>query len=245
MHSAKIAFVGGLAVVLSGACNRPADEARDSVPVTRSADETARAQRDRQEQISKLEKRVADVERKYSETNQKVESGKRTATSGLREELHEDVTNVKRAVNDLKTTTPENWWEREEQAMKHTADDVEADVRRLAGKIPPAARSDTTVGTSGESVSTAPFTSRRDRFVAELRMRVDAMERALDDVKARGPQETELDDTRARVKKLREDLDTLRAASPNDWWKVTNERVAESLDRVERSVGRLDDNKRG
>jgi hypothetical protein len=57
--------------------------------------------------------------------------------------------------------------------------------------------------------------------VSELRARVDAMERALDDVKARGAKETEIEDVRARVKKLGEDVDKLRSASADDWWDVT------------------------
>jgi hypothetical protein len=92
-------------------------------------------------------------------------------------------------------------------------------------------------------VSTEPFTSRRDKFVADVRARVDAMQQALDRVKARGAQQTEIDDTRARVKKLGDDVDRLRSASADDWWNVTHARVSEYLDRVEASVKRLDDNR--
>ena len=69
------------------------------------------------------------------------------------------------------------------------------------------------------------------------------MERALDDVKVRGTQETEVEDVRARVKKLGDDVDRLRSASADDWWDVTKARVSEYVDRVEQSVKRLDDNK--
>ena len=99
-------------------------------------------------------------------------------------------------------------------------------------------------GTAGEGVSTAPFTSRRDQFVASLRARVDAMENALDKVKARDARKTELEDTQARVKKLADDLDRLRSASADDWWDVTKARVTDYVDRVENSVDRLDDNKK-
>jgi hypothetical protein len=51
-------------------------------------------------------------------------------------------------------------------------------------------------------VSTEPFTSSRDKFVAEMHAHVDAMKKALDNVKASGPRKTELDDLRARVTKL-------------------------------------------
>ena len=245
MHYGKVMSTGIFALTLAvGACNREAGEsrtatARDETPAT--ADRAAELQRQRADEISRLDTRVAEIEREYTNANEKVVSGKRTATSGLREELKEDVTNVKQAVNDLRTTTPENWWDRHEAAMRRTADDIEVDVSRLAGKVThaPVEKRDAT----GDSPSNAPFTSRRDRFVADLRGRVDAMEQALDKVKTRGAQETEVEDTRARVKKLGEDVDRLRSASAEEWWDVSKTRVTEYLDRVENSVNRLDDNK--
>jgi hypothetical protein len=246
MHYQNMATIGIVALALTaGGCNRDVGESRDTTAReerTPNVDRTAELQRERNEEISRLDKRVADIERDYAQANQKVVSGDRTATAGLREELKEDVTNVKTAVGDLRTTTPENWWDRHEAAMRRTADDIDADVSRLAGKVtptPPQATSRTT----GENVSTEPFTSRRDKFVADLRARVDAMEQALDKVKTRGAQETELEDTRARVKKLGDDVDRLRSASADDWWDMTKARVSEYVDRVEASVKRLDDNK--
>jgi DNA repair exonuclease SbcCD ATPase subunit len=246
MHYGKAATVATIALALAaGACNREASESREPAvrdEPTRNTDRTAELQRERDDEISRLDSRVTEIEREYAEANQKVVSGTRTATAGLREELKEDVTNVKQAVTDLRTTTTENWWNRHEEAMKRTAEDIEQDVRRLAGNLP-AVRPQETAGTTGENVSTAPFTSRRDRLVTELRARVDAMEQALDGVKARAAQETEVEDVRARAKKLGEDLDRLRSAAADDWWDVTKARVTDYVDRVERSVGRLDDNK--
>ena len=46
----------------------------------------------------------------------------------------------------------------------------------------------------------------------------DAMNKALDNVKATGPRKTELDDLHARVNKLDDDLDRLKSASAEDWW---------------------------
>ena len=93
-------------------------------------------------------------------------------------------------------------------------------------------------------MSTEPFTSRRDKFVADLRARIDAMERALEKVKTRGAQETELQaDARTRWKKLGDDVDRLRSVPADDWWDVTKARVSEYVDRLEASVKRLDDNK--
>ena len=238
-------IIGLLAVALTAsACQR--DQPRDETPtaeVSRDADRAAQLQRERDEAIAGLETRVADMEREYAEAKQKVVSGARSATAGLREELNEDVTNVRQAVNDLRSTTADNWWDRHEAAMKRTTEDIEADVRRLAGKIP-AVKPRDAVSTTGETASAAPFTSRRDAFVADVRARVEAMEQALKNVKANGARETELEDTRARVRKLGEDADRLRSADADDWWDVTRARVTEYVDRVEDSVDRLDDDKK-
>ena len=242
MHYPKAATISTVVLTLvAGACNRDVAESRE--PTTRTEpDRAAELQQKRNDDISQLDKRVVEIERDYAEANQKVVSGEKTATAGLREEVKEDVTNVKNAVGDLRTTTPENWWDRHEQAMKRTAGDIEADVQRFAGKTNPK-QPPATTNASGEIVSTEPFTSRRDRFVSELRSRVDAMERAMDGIKAGGAQQTEIEDVRARVKKLGEDVDRLRSASADDWWDVSKTRVSEYVDRVERSVKRLDDNR--
>ena len=233
-----------LALGATSACNRePASDTRDAEireGAAAETDRTADLQRERDEAIEDLNERVAELEREYAEANKEIAKGEAAATAGLREELKEDVTNVRQAVNDLRTTTAENWWDRHEQAMKQNIDDVEADVRRIAGKIPPAKPRAT--ATTGEAASTEPFTSRRDAFVSDLRARVDAMQEALEKVKASGTRETELEDTRARVRKLGEDVDRLRSASADDWWDVTRARVTDYIDRVENSIERLDDN---
>ena len=235
-----------VAMVTAGACNRAAESERPaetgadtdvSAPGNQVADET----RERQEDVADLAERVTRVEREYAEKSEQVASGARTATAGLREELREDVANVKQAVNDLGTTTAENWWDRHEQALGRTVEDIEADVRRLAGTLPkPAA--DRPTGTTGATADPAPFTSRRDAFVSQLRARLDAMEDALEKVKARDAQETEVQDTQARINKLQDDVDRLQSASADDWWDVSKARVTEYVERVEDSVGRLDDN---
>jgi hypothetical protein len=157
----------------------------------------------------------------------------------LKAEVKEDVKNVRDAVADLQTTTPENWWERHEKVMERTAGEIEEDVRRFAKGLASsaAAREPET------PANAAPFESRRDRFVARLAARVDAMEGALKDVRARDAQKTELEDTRGRVNKLKDDVDRLRKASADDWWDISVKRVSEYIDRVEDSIRRLDDNK--
>ena len=251
MQYRHVAIVGTLAIALCGsACKREAAEVRDeTAEASREvADRAAELKRQRDDEVARLDERVAAIERDYAETKGKVASGTRTATAGLREELQEDVTNVRQAINNLRDTTPDNWWDRHEAAMRRTADDIEADVKRLAGATlpqrPAVAGGIDAAGTTGDGASTAPFTSRRDQFVASLRTRVDAMEDALERVKARNARETELEDTRARVKKLADDLDRLGSASGDDWWDVTKARVSEYVDRVENSVERLDDDKK-
>jgi hypothetical protein len=232
----------GLAAVLSvgvAGCNRPAQETRDEARDAASsvADATADAQRQRDAEVSRLTTRVADIERDFTAKSEQLAAGKRTATGGLREEVQEDVTNVKEAVASLTTTTADNWWDREETAVRQAVEDVGSDVKRLARKLAEPAPVAT------DTPSTAPFTSRRDAFVTEMKGRVNTFRRALDDVKASGPRETEVNDLKARVEKLSEDLDKLARASADDWWDVTRDRVEAYIDRVEASVRRLDDDK--
>ena len=107
MHYSKAATVSTIALsLIAGACNRDAAESRE--PTTRTEpDRGAELQQKRSDDISQLDKRVVEIERDYAEANQKVVSGEKAATAGLREEVKEDVTNVKKAVGDLRTTTPE------------------------------------------------------------------------------------------------------------------------------------------
>jgi hypothetical protein len=215
-------------------CNR-SEPAREAAAEDRAATEL----RDRNSEAAELEKRVIDIETRWTEMEAKVKDEARTPTTALRTEVKEDVTNARQAVTNLKTTSPDNWWERHEQATERTVDDIAADVRRFAKAKVPAAPE-----IKAEPVgTTASFDERRNQFVASLRARVDAMEEQLKDVKADGAAQTELEDTRARIDKLQDDLDRLRTVSPNEWWQVSRERVSEYLDRLERSIRRLDDDK--
>jgi hypothetical protein len=215
------------------ACNRT-----ESVPQATNHDVVESA-RDRTHDTAELEKRVADVELRWADMEAKVQQKNRTPTVALRSEVKEDVAAVHEAVDKLKTTTPENWWERHEQATERTADDIEADVRRLA----PGTRAHRNEVKAEPVGTTAGFDQRRADFVSRLRARVDALEEQINDVKAEGPRKTEVEDTRARIDKLQDDLDRLRTVAPADWWDVSEKRVSEYIDRVEQSIGRLDDDK--
>ncbi len=238
--SAAMSAAVALAVT-AGACNsRDAKDTRkDAVKADQKvADEAAAIEKERRDDIASFTERVAQLERDYADKTAVLASGRRTATQSLREEVQEDVNNVKQAVANLGTTTADNWWTREEDAMRATLDDVAADVKRFGARV-----AESAPAAPGETAATAPFTSRRDSFVAEMKGRVDALAKALDNVKAKGARETELNDTRARVKKIGADLDRLAAATADDWWDVSRDRVRDYLDRVETSIKRLDDNK--
>jgi DNA repair exonuclease SbcCD ATPase subunit len=234
-----IAIAMTAAALMMPACNRP-EPAREPAAATRESAAAAELQRKRDDETGRMERRLVDLERRWTEMEAKVREKSATPTAALRAEVKEDVNNIRQAVADLKTTTPENWWDRHERAMERTVDDIEADVRRFAKaqSAPSAVREPET------PVQAAPFESRRDRFVTRLQARVDAMEGQLENVRAQGALQTEWEDTQARVKKLKEDVDRLKNASAGDWWEISSKRVSEYIDRVEDSIRRLDDNKK-
>ena len=235
MMYARVMTMGMMTVALAApACNRSsAPEA--TTEAAREADELMKKRID---DTAELEKRVVDLERRWTEMQAEIKADDRSPTAALRNEVKEDVANMRAAVENLKTTTDANWWERHEQATARTIDDIEADVQRFAkGGAAPAPVTDRAVATAG-------FELRRDDFVTRARARVDGMEERLEDVKADGARETELEDTRARINKLQDDLDRLRSVSTGGWWEVSAERVDEYVDRVEQSIDRLNDDKR-
>jgi hypothetical protein len=243
MHRLFLTSVAVAAGLTVAGCNsgpatgsdRPGAEAVEK----KAAEKRAAEQRERSEKAAELDRRAANLESQWTEMQTKVKTRGRTATAGLREEVEEDVKNARTAVADLKTTTEENWWERHERALERSVSDVQADVQRLTKQknLPERTEKAEPVGT------TTGFTERRDAFVSRLRARVDGMEEQLNKTKATGALETEVQDTKARIDKLQQDLDELRRVSPNDWWNVSSERVAEYIERVEGSIKRLDDDK--
>jgi cytochrome c556 len=252
MNHRMITAVGVLTLALAGGgCSREATvEQRDrstAPEARRNVDRAAEIQRQRDQDLAKMDERVASLERQYQEKYAARPSGTSgTATTNLPREVKSDMDDVKKAVANLRTTTPENWWERHESALKMAFDDVESDVKRFAGAkgLPAPPKNPRVADASGESVSTEPFTSRRDKFVVDMRLRVNAMDKVLDNVKATGARKTELDDLHARVNKLGEDIDRLKTASAEDWWDVSKARVNDYIYRVEKSVSRLDEHKR-
>jgi hypothetical protein len=238
MHFAKLMTITAFAALMAAACGSP-EPAREPVrEESAAATAAAELQRKHNEEAAQLEKRAADVERRWTEMVGKVKEKSATPTAGLRTEVQEDIDSVRQAVADLKTTTVDNWWERHERAMERTAGDIEEDVRRFAKTKQPAPAQPETMANAG------PFESRRDQFVSRMRARVESMEEQLKNVRARAAVETELEDTKARVNKLKEDVGRLERASADDWWDISSKRVSEYIERVERSVERLDNDKK-
>ena len=73
---------------------------------------------------------------------------------------------MKEAVANLTTTTAENWWDREEAAVRERSKTSAATSSEWPGALPsPPVAIDTP--------ATAPFTSRRDAFVTQMKGRVN------------------------------------------------------------------------
>ena len=251
MHYRMMIAVGALAFTFAAsACSQeaPVVEQRD-VPGTDAArvDQAAELQRQRDQDLSKMDDRVASIERSYQEKRVSQPRGTSggAATTGLQADVKSDMGDSEESGRQSADHDAENWWDRHQSALKTAVDEVEGDVARFS-KTP--ARHDAPENTrvadaSGQPVSTAPFTSTRDKFVGSMRTRLAAMDSALDNVKATGERKTALNDLHARVDKLGEDIDRLSSASAEDWWDLLKARVNDYIERFEKSVGRLDDNK--
>jgi hypothetical protein len=222
-----------LVAIAATACNRQ-ESATEKVQ-----DKATEVAQTRNRDQAELEKRVADLELRWKDMESKVQEKNRTPTVALRDEVKEDVAAARDAVENLKTTTPDNWWDRHEAATARTLDDIEADVRRFVPNAR-AAREEPKAAPVGTASS---FDQGRAEFVDTARARIDAFESQLKDVKASGARQTELEDTRARIDKLQDDLDRLKTVNADDWWDLSEKRVGEYIDRVERSIGRLDNDK--
>jgi hypothetical protein len=227
MHIAGTLLVA--AALGTSACNRPAEE-----PTQQSA--VDRQRQEQQEEATRLDQRLTELERDWTSVQGQLKSDADAATTAVKAEIQEDLKNARGAVDELKSTTEANWWQRHERVVERTADEVEEDVRRFARRwTPPAAA----VGTTGAD---SAWEARRDQLVKRMDARIEAMERALEDIDLRGAQEREVEDTRARVKKMKEDADRLRNASEDDWWDITKKRVNEYVDRLDASIDRVREN---
>jgi DNA repair exonuclease SbcCD ATPase subunit len=234
-HPTFMTLVVVTTALFAASCSRP-EPAREPARSEPTAAEAAAAevQRKRTEQGAQIDKRLAELDQRWSEMTTTLAKNASRSTAAVRDEVAEDVKNVRQAAADLKTTTSENWWDRHVEVMERNVEDIEEHVRRFV-KSPPLPKP----SAPEIPANAAPFESRRDQVAARLQARVDAMKERLAKVRARDAQKTELEDTRARLDKLEDDVERLRDASADDWWDLSAKRVNDYIERVETSMGRL------
>lgn len=226
----KLIIIGALVAVTSAtaACNRPNEEAADA---RGSAPEVDTKDRD----TAHLQRRLDDLERKWRDVTNRVSSEADAATSSARAAIEEDLKAARQAIAELRTTTVDNWWERQERQLEQAAQHVERDVRTLARNWTPSGDGQE-VGTSGDG---SDWARRRDVLVARMEKRVHEMENALANLDPRNPDGPAVDTTRERIEQMKEDTDRLRRSSEHDWWTVTKERLDAQLDRLDAAIDRL------
>jgi hypothetical protein len=236
MRSANLATIAIFAAALTAsACTRPAqEEAREEAA---EADrEVDQIQQRRVEETARLEQRVNELERKWDASQVKLEGRTDAAATRARAELREELAEAKRELEEVKTVDASNWWDRHEREWERRAADTEADVKRHAPRWNPEAVEDKTAATVGDSDTWA---ARRDRLVNATQRRIDAMEQALRNIDGPDVDKEEVEETRARVRTMREENERLRQATEDDWWDVTRDRVTRTVDRIEDRIDRL------
>jgi membrane-bound lytic murein transglycosylase len=232
-----------LAPIAAALCLSACNQSKPTADASRTGDASrvgvTDAQQDRDQDINRLDKRLDDLDQKWADKEKKLIAERATATASMRANVKDDLENARKAVADLRTTTPENWWTREEAVLTRTTAELEQDVRNFTGRKSPVGQAETTSNPEKETA----FEARRDQFIDRIQPRVTALNNQLKDLKAKGTEKTERNDTIARAQKLNDDLSELRKASPDDWWKISDKRVTDYIDRLDKSISRLDDNK--
>jgi|SRR5687767_3267537 len=231
----RLAILAICALALaSSACTRPAQqEAREeAAEVDREVDQLRQRQ---VEETARLEQRVNELERKWDQSQAKLEGRTDAAAKRARTEIQDELADAKRELAELKTVDATNWWERHEREWERSAADAEADVKRSARRWAPAVE-DKAAAVAGDSETWA---ARRDRLVNATQRRLDAMEQALRDIDGPDVDKEDVEETRARVRAMREENERLRQASDDDWWDVTRDRVTRTIDRIEDRIDRL------
>jgi uncharacterized protein HemX len=229
MRSAKLMVcVAIVAAIGASACNRAAEEAREE------GTEVNQEVRQQQDEAARLEQRAEELERDWDAAQERLAKRTDAATTEAKAEIQEAIADVKNEVAELKTTNVENWWNRTEQDMEAMAGEVEQDVKRFARRWTP--NVDKEVGTAGDADTWA---ARRDRLVSRMQARIDSMEQAIRDFDGPDADKEDVEETRARIRDMREENDRLRAADEDDWWDVTRERVNNFIDRIDARIDRL------
>lgn len=229
MRSSRIFIAIAIAALATAACGRQAED------TARQDTAAAGAQRQQQEEATRLEQRVDELEREWNQVQERVSRGTANVTAEVKQEIQEAIAEVREEVNELRTINADNWWERTQAELEEEANEIEQDVRRFARRWTPG-DSSSEVGTTGDDTS---WRARRDRLVSRLEARIESMEEALKGSDARGADQEDVEETRERVSNLREETNRLRNAEEDNWWDVTRDRISEYIDRVEAAIRRL------
>ena len=215
--------------VAATACNRPNQDVDDARSTAEPAADT------RAQDADELDRRLAELERKWEDVKTRVSNEAAAATATARARIEDDLMMAREALGELRTTTADNWLERQERQLERMAERVEQEVRTFARNWTPSPDTDE-VGTSGDQTDWA---QRRDALVARMEQRIREMEQALADIGPGDGNEADVEDTRARVEHMKEDTERLRRASEAEWWDVTKARLSAYLDRLDAAIDRL------
>lgn len=235
MRMAKLMIgVAVAAALTASACDRGRETDETARQDTTGIEQQQEQQR-QQEEMTRLEARVAELEREWNDAQARLSRQTEEATAEARAEIEQGIADLRQEIADMRTTNMENWWERHEREMEETVADVEQDVRRFARRWSPDDQEE--VGTTGDAES---WEARRDRLVNRIQARIESMEQALEnDADARTADREDVEQTRARVRYLREQNERLREASEQDWWEITQQRVNGYIDWIETRIDRL------
>jgi hypothetical protein len=215
--------------VAAAACNRPNQDVDDARTNAEPAADT------RAQDAEDLDRRLAELERKWQDVQTRVSNEAAAATATARARIEDDLMMAREALGELRTTTAENWLERQERQLERMAERVEQDVRTVARNWTPSRDTDE-VGTTGDQ---SDWAQRRDALVARTERRVREMETALAELDPRDADQPDVESTRARVQHMKEDTDRLRRASDAEWWDLTKERLNAYLERLDAAIDRL------
>ena len=225
-----LAFAAALA---TGACTRAEQqETREE-----AAQETDQARQRAQEEQTRLEARLETLEKRWEETQARAAKEGREVSAATRTEINEAIAATRREIDELETVDAENWWERQERAMVRETSEAERDVKRYAPKWMSDVKDDIEAAVGNE----ATWEARRDRAVAAMQRRIDSMEQALRNIDGPDVDREDVERTRTRVRTMREENETLRNATDDDWWEITSRRVARYIDRLEDRIDALNE----
>lgn len=225
-----------MAVVVSIAATLAAAACDKAIPAAEeSRQEATPGSEARDKEAAELDRRLAALEREWQQVQDRLSKQTASASATVKAEIADDLMAARETVAELRTTTAENWWERQQRELERTAEKVEQNVRTFARRsTPPVETDDVAIAGDGDG-----WAARRDALVARMEKRIRAMEEALDSVDPREAKQLEVENARARVEQMKEDTERLRRASEAEWWDVTKERVNAYLNRLDAAIDRL------